>query len=138
MVMSEDREGNSKLLAGKDFPWEYLAGFYLLFSDLMSFAEVAGHTVRGNKVFGAYGVATVELPNPMTSTRINECSCYHSGGTFRWGSNCGSNNRSTPRVGRWCRIGWLSMHPSTAACPIRRVIQGKGFSPSLFHQSIPI
>ncbi len=62
--MSEEREGNNKLLAGKDFPWEYVAGFYLLFSNLMSFAEVAGHTVRGNKVFGAYGVATVELPNP--------------------------------------------------------------------------
>ncbi len=52
------------LVAGKSFPWEYVAGFYLLFSDLTSFAVVAGHTVQGNKVFGAYGVATVELPNP--------------------------------------------------------------------------
>ena len=52
------------LVAGKDFPWEYIAGFYLLFSELYAFAEVTGHLVSGNKAFGAYGVASVELPNP--------------------------------------------------------------------------
>ena len=52
------------LVAGKDFPWEYITGFYLLFSKLYEFAEVAGHLVRGNKFLGAYGVASVELPNP--------------------------------------------------------------------------
>ena len=62
--MSQDREAINMLVAGKDFPWEYIAGFYLLFSKLFSFAEVVGHAVKGNKAFGAYGVASVELPNP--------------------------------------------------------------------------
>ena len=62
--MSRDREGINMLVAGKDFPWEYVAGFCLLFSELFSFAEVVGHTVQGSKAFGAYGVASVELPNP--------------------------------------------------------------------------
>ena len=30
--MREDREDINMLVAGKDFPWEYVAGFYLLFS----------------------------------------------------------------------------------------------------------
>ena len=52
-----------RLIAGKDFPWEYIAGYYLLFSKLLPLAEVVGTTVRGGAL-GAYGLATVELPNP--------------------------------------------------------------------------
>lgn len=59
--MSE--ETPDRLIAGKDFPWGYVTGYYLLFSNLLPFATVVGDTVSG-KVLGAYGLAHAELPNP--------------------------------------------------------------------------
>jgi len=52
-----------QLVAGKNFPWEYITGFYLRLTQFTPIAEIAGNTV-GSKVMGAYGLSTAELPNP--------------------------------------------------------------------------
>ena len=67
LTMANSDLNNDMLLAGKDFPWEYIHGYYLLFKKLMSFSYVDGHMVKGPKLLNAYGVATVVLPNPDIS-----------------------------------------------------------------------
>ena len=57
-----DSEGQM-LLAGKNFPWEYITGFYLRLTNFTQLAVVNGDTV-GSKTLGAYGLASAELPNP--------------------------------------------------------------------------
>lgn len=52
-----------QLVAGKNFPWEYIAGFYLRLTTFTPLAEIDGDTVRSG-LMGAYGLANVELPNP--------------------------------------------------------------------------
>ncbi len=53
----------SELVAGKTFPWEYVARFYLRLHSFLPFAEVSGERV-GAATLGAYGLAQAELPNP--------------------------------------------------------------------------
>jgi hypothetical protein len=53
----------SELIAGKNFPWEYIAGYYLRVHSFMPFAKVAGEQI-GPAMLGAYGLLKAELPNP--------------------------------------------------------------------------
>ena len=53
----------SELVAGKNFPWEYVAGFYLRLHSFVRLAEVSGERV-GPATFGIYGLVGAELPNP--------------------------------------------------------------------------
>lgn len=53
----------SELIAGKTFPWEHIAGFYLRVRSFMPFATVSGDRIGVPKL-GAYGLALAELPNP--------------------------------------------------------------------------
>ena len=57
-----ESEGQS-LIAGKNFPWEYITGFYLRLTLFTPFAVINVDTV-GSKSLGAYGLAEAELPNP--------------------------------------------------------------------------
>lgn len=57
-----------KLIAGKTFPWEYIAGYYLRLHSFTPFAEVSGDRV-GSAILGAYGIAEAELPNPDIEPR---------------------------------------------------------------------
>lgn len=57
--MSEGQE----LVAGETFPWEYITGFYLCLRSFIPLAEVSGDRV-GPAIFGTYGLAKAELPNP--------------------------------------------------------------------------
>ena len=52
-----------KPVAGETFPWDYVAGFYLCLRSFVPFAEVSEDSV-GSAIFGAYGHAEAELPNP--------------------------------------------------------------------------
>jgi len=52
-----------QLVAGKSFPWEYITGFYLRLTNFTPLATIDGDTV-GSTAMGAYGLASVELPNP--------------------------------------------------------------------------
>ena len=53
----------SRLKAGRDFPWEYVAGFFLRLESFAPFAQIVGDTVKGLPI-GSFGLAVVELPNP--------------------------------------------------------------------------
>jgi hypothetical protein len=55
--------GPARPIAGKDFPWEQISGYYLRLDSLLPFAKVDGDDV-GPAVLDVYGLATVELPNP--------------------------------------------------------------------------
>ena len=55
--------GPAHLIAGKHFPWEQISGFCLRLDSFHPFAKVDGDHV-GPAVLGAFGLATVELPNP--------------------------------------------------------------------------
>jgi hypothetical protein len=50
-------------VAGKQFPWEHIAGACMRLENLMSFAALDGRRV-GSPTLGAYGLAIMELPNP--------------------------------------------------------------------------
>ena len=52
-----------ELVAGKNFPWEYITGFYLRLTHFTPVATIDGNQV-GSGVMGAYGLASAELPNP--------------------------------------------------------------------------
>lgn len=54
---------DSHPVAGKSFPWEYIAGYYLRIRCFVPLAEVEGERV-GSGVLGAYGLIEAELPNP--------------------------------------------------------------------------
>jgi hypothetical protein len=49
--------------AGRDFPWKYVAGFFLRLESFSPFAVIEGDTVKGLPI-GSFGLAIVELPNP--------------------------------------------------------------------------
>lgn len=51
------------LVAGKTFPWKYVAGYYLYLRSFTPFADMSGDRV-GSATLGAYGLAKAELPNP--------------------------------------------------------------------------
>jgi hypothetical protein len=53
----------SRPRAGKDFPWEHVAGFFLRLEGFHSFAQMEGDTVKGLPI-GSFGLAVSELPNP--------------------------------------------------------------------------
>ncbi|HEY5504286.1 MAG TPA: hypothetical protein VIK28_03940 [Sedimentisphaerales bacterium] len=53
----------TRLMAGTDFPWQQISGFYLRLNSFLAVAEVRGDRV-GSAVAGAFGFAIVELPNP--------------------------------------------------------------------------
>ncbi len=53
----------SELVAGKNFPWEYVTGFYLRLDSFLRFAEMSGERV-GRAMLGAYGLVGAELANP--------------------------------------------------------------------------
>ncbi len=53
----------SDLVAGKNFPWDHVAGFYLRLQSFLPFAEMSGERVGAAKL-GAFGLALAELPNP--------------------------------------------------------------------------
>ena len=53
----------SELVAGKTFPWKYVARFYLRLDSFLPFAEISGERV-GAATLGAYGFVKAELPNP--------------------------------------------------------------------------
>lgn len=52
-----------KLVAGKTFPWQYVAGYYLRLRSFTPVAEIYGDKV-GSPILGAYALADAELPNP--------------------------------------------------------------------------
>lgn len=57
-------DGDSSLpKAGRDFPWENISGFCLRFVRLVPLTDLKGDTV-GPLILDAYGMATMELPNP--------------------------------------------------------------------------
>jgi hypothetical protein len=51
------------LIAGKSFPWQDIAGYYLRVRSFTPFTAVSGDKV-GSPLLGAYGLVLVELPNP--------------------------------------------------------------------------
>lgn len=53
----------SELIAGKTFPWEHIAGFYLRVQSFLPFVAVSGDRVARPKL-GIYGLVLAELPNP--------------------------------------------------------------------------
>lgn len=56
----------SRLTAGIDFPWEYIAGYYFRVEDFVPLANVRVDEVA-SPTLGAFGLAIVELPNPDVS-----------------------------------------------------------------------
>ena len=56
-------EAEFELIAGKDFPWNYIERYFMLMHGLNQFAVVQGED-PGRPVMGAYGLVRVELPNP--------------------------------------------------------------------------
>lgn len=53
----------SELVAGKNLPWKYIAGFYLRLVSFLPVAKMTGDRV-GPATLGAYGLVQAELPNP--------------------------------------------------------------------------
>jgi hypothetical protein len=53
----------SDLIAGKNFPWTFIAGHFLRLHSFMPFAPVSGETV-GSPQLGIYALSTAELANP--------------------------------------------------------------------------
>lgn len=64
MSQQMNNSEGDQLVAGKSFPWEYIAGFYLRLTTFTPLAEIDGDTVRSG-LMGAYGLANVELPEPQ-------------------------------------------------------------------------
>lgn len=64
----EGDESPSKPIAGLDFAWENISGFYLRFVSMLGFAGLDGDSV-GSPIAGAYGLAKMELPNPDVSAQ---------------------------------------------------------------------
>jgi len=53
----------SSLIAGVDFPWQNIAGYYMCVRSFTPFADVSGDNV-GAPVLNKYGLVYAELPNP--------------------------------------------------------------------------
>jgi len=60
-------DADSRPQAGRDLPWEYIAGYYLLLHEFRAFASLGGDTLH-RLPFGILGLAVVELPNPDVSS----------------------------------------------------------------------
>jgi hypothetical protein len=71
-------------MAGRDFRWEWIAGYYMRLHKFMPLAKIEGDTVGPRSVLG-YGYINAELPNPdvepekrIVSIRIENKSDYKS------------------------------------------------------------
>lgn len=53
----------SELIAGKNFPWEYISGFFLRVHNFLPFSKIEGDKV-GPAMLGAYGLLKAQIPNP--------------------------------------------------------------------------
>ena len=53
----------NQLTAGINFPWKYIAGYFMCVRSFNQFAEILGDKV-GPPTLGAFGVVNVEFPNP--------------------------------------------------------------------------
>lgn len=65
---SEEDENPPKPIAGLDFLWENISGFYMRFVSMINFASLEGDRV-GSPTLGSYGQAEMELPNPDISAQ---------------------------------------------------------------------
>ena len=50
-------------MAGVDFPWQNIAGFYLCIRSFAPYASISGDKI-GSPMLNTYGVINAELPNP--------------------------------------------------------------------------
>ncbi len=53
----------TQLTAGINFPWKYIAGYFMCVRSFTPFSEILGDEVRP-PILGAFGVINAELPNP--------------------------------------------------------------------------
>jgi hypothetical protein len=58
-----DDTPNSRLVAGKSFPWQHIDGYALRVRLFLPFADIEGDKV-GSPIMGTYGLINAELPNP--------------------------------------------------------------------------
>lgn len=56
-------------LAGRDFPWAWIQGHFLLFEQLLPFSEVNGDRV-GKKILGTHGTVKAQLANPDVDVQM--------------------------------------------------------------------
>lgn len=58
---------NSQLTAGINFPWKYIAGYFMCVRSFSPFTELIGDKV-GPSILGTFGMIYAELPNPDVET----------------------------------------------------------------------
>jgi hypothetical protein len=52
-----------ELMAGVNFPWKYITGYFMLVRSFTPLTQILGDKV-GTSVLGTFGVINAELPNP--------------------------------------------------------------------------